>query len=181
MHRASRLVSPVWLVSLACVGAVGCTEGEESEVADPPMDAGPRDQTIDGVPFNSAALHDYLRSGAYKRWVGESARHPSTGPHGGDVRTFLSPGLWGSLQQGSDHPKDATAIKELYGSGDQVTGWAVGIKLAADSDGGKQWYWYEVFSTEPGARPGFAGKGLPLCSNCHRAGRDYVLTPVPLQ
>lgn len=140
-----------------------------------------RTKTVDGAPFNSAARHEYLLSGAYRRWSGESAQHPSTGPHGGDVRTFLSPGLWASLRQGSDHPKDATAIKELYGSRDSVTGWAVDIKLSADSNDGREWYWYEVFSTEPGTRPGFVGKGLLLCSNCHRAGRDYVLTPVPLQ
>lgn len=98
------------------------------------------------------------------------------------MRTFLSPGLLASLQQGdSAYPKEATAIKELYGSGNSVTGWAVGIKLANDSDGGRAWYWYEVFSTQPGARPAFVGRGLPLCSNCHRDGRDYVLTPYPLQ
>lgn len=175
MHRASRFVS------LMSVALLGCTE--DAEPSDPPSAPGaePGEQTVDGVPLASVALHEYLRGGAYRAWAGESAPHRSTGPHGGDVRTFLSPGMLTALQAGTSLPKDATAIKELYGSGDSVTGWAVGIKLAGDSDNGKAWYWYEVFSTQPGASPAFAGQGLPLCSNCHRAGRDYVLTPYPLQ
>lgn len=172
----------VLLLSVTTVATAGCTEDEASGDPSPPPGAEPRTETVDGVPLQSAAQHEYLRSGAYRRqWAGESAPHQSTGPHGGKVRTFVSPGLLTSLQQASDHPKDATAIKELYGSGDSITGWAVGIKLDGDSDGGKAWYWYEVFSTEPGTRPGFAGQGLALCSNCHRGGRDYVLTPFPLQ
>lgn len=177
MHSA---IGPVLLLSVA---ALGCAE-EASPPPPPPSDGEPGATTADGVPLEEAALHEYLRSGAYQQWTAESAPHPSTGPHGGKVRTFLSPGLAASLRQAgaaSAHPPEAAAIKELYGAGDVVTGWAVGIKLASDSDGGKAWYWYEVFSTQPGAKPGFVGRGLPLCSNCHRGGRDYVLTPLPLQ
>jgi hypothetical protein len=175
--------SATGLVLLFSVVFLGCADDPEPEPADPAPSpgAGPGATTADGVPLDAAALHEYLRGGAYRSWIGESAPHPSTGPHGGKVRTYLSPGLWDSLQAGRAHPVDATAIKELYGSGNSVTGWAVGIKLAGDSDGGKAWYWYEVFSTQAGASPAFAGRGLALCSNCHRAGRDYVLTPVPLQ
>ncbi len=170
-----------WFVLLLSFATFGCTEDGES--ADPPTPPGaePGGETVDGVPLDTVALHEYLRSGAYRAWAGESAPHPSTGPHGGNVRTYVSPGLLASLQQAGAHPKDATTIKELYGSGSTVTGWAVGIKLADDSDGGRAWYWYEVFSTQPGARPAFAGQGLPLCGNCHSDGRDYVLTPYPLQ
>jgi hypothetical protein len=175
--RTPRMRSASWLVLFLSVAAIGCTEDDEPSA--PSSEPGAK--TIDGVPLDAAALHEYLRGGAYKQWAGESTPHLSTGPHGGKVRTFVSPGLLTSLQQASAHPKDATAIKELYGSGDSVTGWAVGIKLASDSDGGKAWYWYEVFSTQPGASPAFSGQGLALCSNCHRDGRDYVLTPIPLQ
>ncbi len=179
--RKPRMLRAFWILSWLSVTSIGCAEEAESEGPDEPPGAMTGRLTADGVPLDAAALHEYLRGGAYRQWAGESAPHRSTGPHGGDVRTFVSPGLSASLQAGAAHPKDATAIKELYGSGDSVTGWAVGIKLAGDSDGGKAWYWYEVFSTQPGASPGFAGQGLPLCSNCHRDGRDYVLTPFPLQ
>lgn len=137
--------------------------------------------TADGVPLGASALHTYLRAGTYRQWAAESSVHPSTGPHGGRVRTYVSPGLLSSLQSGGAHPRDAVAIKELYGSGDVVTGWAVGAKVQAESRNGAGWFWYEVFSVQPGAQPAFAGQGLALCSNCHAAGRDFVLTPFPLQ
>lgn len=179
MRGALRLLSLLCLA--APLAAIGCSEGDEPAIPDEEPGIEPGAVTADGVPLEEAALHEYLRGGAYKTWTAESAPHPSTGPHGGKVRTFLSAGLAASLQQGRAHPKEAAAIKELYGSGDVVNGWAVGVKLADDSDGGDAWYWYEVFSTAAGTKPGFAGRGLPLCSNCHRGGRDYVLTPSPLQ
>lgn len=159
--------------------SIGCTEQDDATTEDPVPDDSVT--TADGVPLEATALHTYLRGGAYRQWAGESQVHASTGPHGGRVRTYLSPGLLASLNGGGAHPKDAVAIKELYSSGDTVTGWAVGAKLQADSGNGAGWYWYEVFSVQPGARPAFAGRGLALCSNCHASGRDFVLTPFPLQ
>jgi hypothetical protein len=180
MRGAPGLALSSVLIAIGCAAEPDAA-APDAAAPDATPDAAPGDATVDGVPLDAAALHEYLRGGAYRAWAGESAPHLSTGPHGGKVRTFVSPGLLTSLQRGGAHPKDATAIKELYGAGDAVTGWAVGIKLAGDSEGGKGWYWYEVFSTQRGASPGFAGRGLALCSNCHRDGRDYVLTPVPLQ
>lgn len=166
------------LVSLLAL-SIGCTEQDGATTEGPVPDGSV--MTADGVPLEASALHTYLRGGTYRQWVGESQLHPSTGPHGGRVRTYLSPGLLASLTSSSAHPKDAVAIKELYGSGTTVTGWAVGAKLQADSSNGAGWYWYEVFSVQPGAQPAFSGRGLALCSNCHSSGRDYVLTPFPLQ
>ncbi len=165
-----------WLVPLLSLW-VGCSADDGDEVEDPVAGQ----VTVDGVPLEVSALHEYLRAGGYRAWAGESSAHASTGPHGGRVRTYVSPGLFASLGSGGAHPRDAVAIKELYGSGDAVTGWAVGAKVQGESAGGAGWYWYEVFSVQPGAKPAFSGRGLALCSNCHSAGHDFVLTPFPLQ
>ena len=68
-------------------------------------------------------------------------------------------------------------VKELYGQGNTVQGWSVGIKTAADSSGGSNWYWYEVFQDKVVKD----GQGILLCRSCHFTGRDYVLTPWPLK
>lgn len=137
----------------------------------------------DGVktttPTSASELEAYLPSRPYADWPAESAAHQSTGPHGGRVRTWLSPTANASLTAGnSTHTFDSVLVKELYGSNTDGTliGYAVMVKIkegAADDS----WYWYESFTN--GAK--YEGVGLALCANCHRAGRDFVLTPFPLQ
>ena len=41
------------------------------------------------VPTEPVALQAWLGTGKYKCWTHESAKHPSTGPHGGDIQTYL--------------------------------------------------------------------------------------------
>ncbi len=55
------------------------------------------------------------------------------------------------------------------------------MKTAAASDDGKGWYWYEVKSTTDNRRPVAAANGVTLCSGCHTAGRDFVLSTYPLE
>lgn len=131
-------------------------------------------------PTESSALFAWLGSGAYETWSAESAIHPSAGPHGGDVRTYVNDALFDSLAAGSTHPAGAAAVKELY-SGAELQGWAVGVKTAPDSAAGDNWFWYEIFSVTDPSNPVAAGLGVGLCSNCHEGGLDYVLTPFPLQ
>jgi hypothetical protein len=133
------------------------------------------------VPTSPEELFAFLKAGSYLNFPKESAIHDSAGPHFGNVRTYLTPSLDASLQAGNtEHPKGAAAVKELYMSGSEVKGWAVMVKIADKSDGGKGWYWYETTNIkEPSG--GFSGEGLPLCTNCHMAGADFVLTPSPLQ
>jgi hypothetical protein len=135
-----------------------------------PLDPGP-------PPTEPDALLLWLQAGSYGAWAAESAPHQSTGPHGGRVRTFLNPALFDSLTAGqAQHPAGAVAVKELYLNSQRVRGWAVMVKLADDSDGGRNWYWYEYFgSGEP-----FSGNGLGICTGCHSTGRDYVRIPFPL-
>ncbi len=131
-----------------------------------------------GVPTDPDALLAWLRADRYRDWPAESAQHPSTGPHGGSVRTFVNNALFASLEAGdAQHPQGAAAVKELYFAGQAVAGWAVMVKLQGDSDRGRGWYWYEYFG--PGQV--FEGVGLGGCTGCHSQGRDFVRIPFPLQ
>jgi len=171
MHLA--LVATSSLFLLSCVRDGGAT----ADATPTPGDALAEIE----IPVEPAALQAWLAAGEYRDLPAESARHPSTGPHGGGVRTFVTPSLAASLATpGGEHPRGAAAVKELY-DGEELAGWAVSVKLGDASDGGDGWYWYEVFSTDPGAAPDYQGVGLPLCKNCHAAGDDFVLIPFPLQ
>ena len=109
----------------------------------------------------------------YKTWTAESGPHPSAGPHGATVRTFLNDVVLQSLAAGNtSHPAGSALVKELYFGGSTVQLWAVEVKVQDDSDGGRGWYWWEG---------GTSGFGNPTCTGCHAGGRDYVLTPFPLQ
>jgi len=130
------------------------------------------------LPLGGAALEAWLKAGHYKTWRGENGPHASQGPHFGKVRAWLNPALFESLQSKTrQHPQGAVAVKELYGDGDTVQGWSVAIKTGADSAGGSNWYWYEIFQNKV-IRD---GQGVLLCRGCHFTGRDYVLTPWPLK
>ena len=129
-------------------------------------------------PLGGAALEAWLRAGHYKEWRSESGPHASQGPHFGKVRAWLNPVLFESLQSKMrQHPKSTVAVKELYGDSQTVQGWSVAIKTGADSAGGSNWYWYEIFQ----GKVIKDGQGVLLCRGCHFTGRDYVLTPWPLK
>jgi hypothetical protein len=132
------------------------------------------------VPASGPELFKYLQSGAYRSFAHESKVHPSQGPHG-DVIAYLNPILEGSLKANSEaHPPGAAAVKELYDENDLLYGWSVSVKTQEESDEGKGWFWYEVYSTTDGAGA-IAGKGEPTCTGCHSSGRDFVRIPYPLR
>lgn len=138
------------------------------------------------VPATKDKLFSYLQAASYKNFAAkESGRHPTRGPHtkvGWPVRVFLGPKLDASLKAGNtSHPAGSAAVKEMYDASGKLQGWAVMVKTAADSAGGKGWFWYEVTSTSDGSKPVAAGNGVPLCFGCHFTGRDFVLSDYPLQ
>ncbi|HSQ00607.1 MAG TPA: hypothetical protein VL049_25570 [Candidatus Dormibacteraeota bacterium] len=158
---------------VAGIGAAldGCEEGATPSPTPSPTPPGP-------PPSEPAALLTWLQAGSYLGWEAESAPHPSAGPHGGRVRTFLNPAIVASLSAGdAHHPAGAAAVKELYFNGEEVRGWAVMVKLQADSDRGRGWYWYEG----SGSGPPLEGVGIGVCTGCHSAGRDFVRIPFPLR
>lgn len=133
-------------------------------------------------PASSKELFEWLKAGSYQDWAHESAAHPAPGAHPGGVRAHLNPALEASLKGGSKaHPAGAAAVLELYGSSGKLHGWAVGIKTQGDSAGGQGWYWYEVLSVKDGNRTLAADRGVPACVECHAQGRDFVMTPYPLE
>lgn len=128
-------------------------------------------------------LQAWLRTRAYQCWEQESAVHASKGPHSGNVKTYLNDALYGSFEEKAvEHPTGAIAVKELYGKSKTTPfGWAVGIKTQAKSNGGKGWYWYEVFDTSSNTTNYVAGQNHSECTPCHSGGKDFVLSPFPLQ
>lgn len=153
-----------------------------ADVADVAIDVAPTDASTVAVPTNGAALLPWLQAREYASFPKESKVHASTGPHGGSVRTYITPSLEASLAaKATEHPMGAAMVKELYGSGSEVTGWAVAVKTAGSSAAGDSWYWYEIFGTTSATKPVADGKGLPGCKGCHSGGVDFVLSPYPLQ
>ena len=132
-------------------------------------------------PTDGAALLKWLQAGSYKQWPRESGPHRSMGPHQGLVVTHLNPLLDKSMAaKAAAHPKGSAAVKEFQDSGGKLSGWAVSVKTAADSDGGKGWYWYEILGDAAGGSVVAQANGVALCSGCHTRGRDFVLIPHPL-
>ncbi len=79
------------------------------------------------------------------------------------------------------HPKGSAALKELFDAKGALAGWAVAVKTADDSAGGKGWYWYEILGTTAQSRVVADGNGVPLCFGCHATGKDFVLIGYPLK
>ncbi|MGH6612088.1 MAG: hypothetical protein ACRECQ_17735 [Burkholderiaceae bacterium] len=139
-------------------------------------------QPNDVPPTESAALLKWLQAGSYKKWPGESAAHKSLGPHPTQVIAYLNPILDKSLSaKAAAHPKGAAAVKELLDASGKLSGWAVSVKTSADSQGGRGWYWYEIFGTTSSGNVVANANGVPLCFGCHTPGRDFVLIGHPLK
>jgi hypothetical protein len=138
-------------------------------------------ESTDVPPTGSAALLKWLQGGSYKNWPRESAPHRSMGPHKALVLTYLNPTLDRSLEaKATSHPKGAAAVKELLDEAGKKAGWAVSVKTAPDSAGGKGWYWFEILGTTASGTVVSQEPGQPLCTGCHTRGRDFVLIPHPL-
>jgi hypothetical protein len=132
-------------------------------------------QVSDDVPpTNGADLFVWLAADRYRSYIAEPAIHPSAGPHGGAVRTFVNRRLGDSLATNQQlHPLGSAAVKELY-NGDTLDGWAVMVKIAADP-GADSWYWYEDFGIDAN-NPVADGIGVQGCAGCHAGGIDYFAT-----
>jgi len=165
---------------LVLVTLAACGDPEPGSLADCDPVAAP-DAIGEAVPpVDDAALQAWLAAGSYAAYLPESAPHDSAGPHGGQVRTFVNRALATSLGACAEsHPVGAAAVKELRNA-TGLTGWAVMVKTLP-GPGADAWYWYEVFSTAPDARPGFSGQADETCTGCHDGGLDAVRTAWPLR
>jgi hypothetical protein len=135
-------------------------------------------QNDDVPPLKRKRLLAWLQEGSYRAtYVAEPAVHPSGGPHGGNVRTYYNSILVEDLAAGrTTFRRGATMVKELYFSGtDEVVGYAVMSKVRRRSGAeGQGWLWLESFD---GVNADFFGRGVRLCSDCHAAGTDFLLSP----
>jgi hypothetical protein len=89
------------------------------------------------------------------------------------VRTWVNDALYQSMKAGgtAPHPTGSAALKELFDSADNLTGYAIDVK---EPDGG--WVFYERFAPTFTSGYYFHGTGN-LCSGCHSSGRDMVMLP----
>jgi len=144
-------------------------------------------------PQGGTAVEAWLAKGDYKNWTCEAAVHEarSPSPHGFN-RICSNDVIAGAATGTDDWPEGAAAVKELYASATDAdpVGYAVYLKLDADSAGGSNWYWYERVpddSTAPhdangvvADGPGSSGPAQTICVGCHAgAGSDTAHTPSP--
>jgi len=131
----------------------------------------------DVPPRRRGALLAWLKAGTYRAsFFTEPAVHvSSSGAHGMNVRTWYDPILADDLRAGRTvFHKGAAMVKELYfGGAEQVIGWAVMTKVRRRSGrAGRGWLFYETLD---GTNRGVSfGRGLPVCTGCHRSGVDYL-------
>jgi hypothetical protein len=166
-------------------------------------DAAPAKSADQTPPQGATALEAWLSAGSYKQWQCESAVHASRDPSPHGFNRICSNDVISShMDDTTDWPIGAAAVKELYASMDATdpVGYAVYTKTAADSDMGANWYWYErvpLDSAAPHDDAGVVADGMgsdgtakSICVGCHVAagsdaahtpsahGRDEVYTPV---
>lgn len=159
---------------LPVLAALGC--GGEMNMMQVPSGGGDA-QT---PPTGAAALNAWLAKGDYKAWACESGPM-SARPNGAHGRNRVCSNKLTQMNTGGEYAVDAASVKELYGSGDQITGYAVSrhIKAGKTAD---SWYWFEI----TGGSVVADGAGVGVCNGCHSAagsdathqGHDYVYLQV---
>lgn len=159
-------------------GAETISDATRDGAADSAADAEP-DAALIPPPTTGPALRDWLEAGSYRGWTHETTPHLSVGGHDGNVRAYLDPTLVKSLKAGeASHPSGAAAVMELYKTtGDQTFGWVVWVKTEAQSDSGKNIFWYWLLDGDVK----ISAKGSANCTSCHSAGVDFLHTDFPLK
>jgi hypothetical protein len=165
--RLARCAIAALAVVTSALVLVGADGGREASAQEEPAPL---------PPLRKGRLLAWLKTFEYRdTYTPEPAVHASTGPHGGNVRTWYSPSLVADLEAGKRRlRRGAVMVKELYGSGQTVLqGWAVMIKTReARAKSPRAWVWYETFRLD--GRGAIAGRGVSLCASCHRKGPDFL-------
>lgn len=145
-------------------------------------------------PAGHDALEGWLASGEYKRWHCEPALHDARSPSPHGQNRICSNELL-SMAGAGEYPVGAAAVKELYGNGSKLVGYAVSRHASAGPSGGT-WYWYERVPLDSSAPhdgagvvadgAGDSGAARSICVGCHsgagmdssHSGHDMVYTQV---
>jgi hypothetical protein len=128
-------------------------------------------------PTSSAEdIEAWLARGDYKSWACETVEHPQmkVSPHGTNrvCSNALAAGFEGGVDD--ERPVGTASVKELYDDSSMLVGYAFGLKVDDESDGGRNWYWYERTGENVVAN-GLGSSGTPksACVGCHAgAGSD---------
>ena len=163
-----------WVAALAISATLGCG----GEMNPPPGPSGSSDAQT--PPMGDAALKTWMAKGDYKAWACESGPMNAR-PNGAHARNRVCSNKLTQANTGGEYAVDAASVKELFGSSDQIIGYAVSrhIKPGKTAD---TWYWYEI----SGGSVAADGVGVGLCHGCHSAagsdaahqGHDYVYLQV---
>jgi len=141
------------------------------------MASGARAASLAVPPQGKRALLAWLKAGTYQTtFTPEPEPHASMSAHGPYVRTWYSPMLTEDLRAGRiPFRKGAAMVKELYlrGPDEPPVGYSVMRKLRSRSRlTGRGWLFYETFDGTNDAVS--FGRGLAVCTGCHRTGVDYL-------
>lgn len=169
-----RTFCPLATLFALCLSPLGCADDDAGSNYDGDPEQPPEDV---------ADMRDWARAEGYLAWDAESAPHPSAGPHE-QVQVYMNPILVASLQDGNmHHPVGAMAVKENLDDDDKLRGWSISLKVEATEGSDPDpmaWYWWQGRGDEIAE-----GNGIEPCRGCHSAGfvegKDYVLSPFPLQ
>lgn len=133
----------------------------------------------DVPPRGKAALLRWLKAGTYREgFRGEPDVHPSTAEgraHGANVRTYYDAILVEDLDAGRiKFRKGAAMVKELYFDDlERPLGYSVMVKVRRRSGvTGRGWLFYETLDGTN--RAASFGRGLGICTGCHRSGVDFL-------
>lgn len=129
-------------------------------------------------PQGETAVKAWLAKGDYQTWHCEAQEHDARTPSPHGVNRICSNDVLAAAAP--PFPQGSAAVKELWdAAGGSIIGYAVYLKLSADSAGGANWYWYEDNPTlnPPGGvvadGKGDSGNAKSVCVSCHvAAGSD---------
>lgn len=135
-------------------------------------------------------LEAWLEKGDYKSWACEDVEHPQmkVSPHGKNrvCSNGLAAGFNGAATD--ERPPGTASVKELYDDASMLVGYAVGVKVAAQSESGSNWYWYERVPLDSAAphdengvvADGMGDAGTPksICVGCHAGAASDAMHTV---
>ena len=119
-------------------------------------------------PADSDEVERWLAQGFYKDWTCEDEPTAKTfgaaaiHVHGGKSLVCTNALLSKATRSGdAEFPKGVASVKDFYDADGKQIGTAVAVKVAAKSDGGRGWYWWEGKTN--------SGLGAKVCVGCHAA------------
>lgn len=160
----------------------------------PPTAVNPEGDAQTPPTSSAEKLEAWLTKADYKTWSCETVEHPQVGvsPHGKNriCSNGLAAGFGGTTTD--ERPLGTASVKELYDDSSKLVGYAVAVKVTAQSAAGGGWYWYERIPQTGVVANGLGDAGAPktVCVGCHAAAgsdakhsatgsSDFVYLQVP--